>query len=268
MVERCMPEGVIDVLVIVEEVYREHNRVEAYDIIGAARLWVEIRDEVQRVFIDEKLRKRFIRGVIEWGVFLKKYTFRRLCNKVLDYLSVFEVDEHKERYVKEFVIAYKEYIAKRWGMPCSSSFENGIISAARVCRILCKEYSITTYEYIVRSHEFWEKIDRPLAISSLSDIEKCRKRLVMYADVAKKTGVIRKEDYGNNRVYRKWKEILNLGVEKFLEKTKSSGYLKYVAELYVTDKKRGFSEEQLLNRYSPEKVDKNWICMKGEINEL
>lgn len=266
--ERCMPKGVIEVLAIVEEVYKEHNRVEVYDIVGAARLWVEIRDEVYRVFVDEKLRNRFIRGIIDWGVFQKKYTFRRLCNKVLDYVSVFEVDEYKERYVKEFIIAYKEYIAKRWGMSCSSNFENGVINAAKVCRTLCKEYGITIYEYIVRVHEFWERIDRPLSISTLSDLEKCRKKLIMYADVAKKTGVIRKEDYTSNKVSRKWKEILNLGVEKFLEKTKSTGYLKYVAELYVTDKKRGFSEEQLLRRYDPEKVDKNWTDMHGEINVL
>lgn len=263
---RVLPAGVQEIMQIMSEVYDTHNRLCPNGVIASAKLWVEIRDEVHRVFIDETMRKRFIRGVIEWGVFQKNYSFKKLYNRVFDYLSIFELDEHKERYVREFIVAYSEYAARRWGKQTYIGISNDVVTAAKVARRLVQDYKITMYEYVRRQHECWEKISQPLSMVAMMDEGRCRKRNEVYVDVDKKRGIIKKEDYKEGVVSRKWKEILNYGVAKYTEKANSNGYLGYVAKMYLDDQEGGLSSEMLKSRYSPQNVEENWKEVEGSMD--
>ena len=259
-------EGVKEILDIVQEVYIERNRVCPIDLIVAAKLFVELRDASKSIYVDEKVRKRFIRGLVIWAIFEQGYSFKRLYDRVLDYLSVFEVDEFKERYIKEFIIAYTEYVAKRWGVRvnCGATDEKMVL-AAKVARALCKEYKITMYQYMLMQHECWEKIQQPLSMVALSDERRCRRRHEVYIDVQRKRGTIRREDYSNGAVGRKWHEVVNMGVDKFLARVSAKGYLAYVARLYKQDMESGLNQNELQQRYSPERVEEKWKELEGAV---
>lgn len=263
MGERRQFKEVQEILDIGKEVYAEHSRIWADDLLGAAKLYSEISSEVPQIWNDIKLRNRFIRGLIEWSIFEKGHTFGRLYNRVLDYLSVFEVNEYSERYIKEFMVAYSEYCGKRWGKKII--LDNQVTEAAKIAKRLVKEFGITVLEYIRRQHECWDKITQPLTMKALIDENKCRKRNEICIEVEKKKGIIKREDYKIGMVSRKWSEILTIGVSSFLEKTTKHGYLTYVARMYMEDKKRGISDVLLKKRYSPEQVEKNWEKLEGEI---
>lgn len=259
-------EGVKEILDIVQAVYIERNRVCPIDLVVAAKLFTEIRDELKSIYVEEKVRRRFIRGLVIWGIFEQGYSFKRLHDRVLDYLSVFEVDEFKERYIKEFIIAYTEYVAKRWGVrvTCGATDEKMIL-AAKVARVLCKEYKITMYQYMLMQHECWEKIQQALSMGALSDEPRCRRRHAVYVDVQKKRGTIRREDYSNGAVGRKWREILTMGVDKFLSRVSAKGYLAYVARLYKQDMEGGLTPNELQQRYSPDRVEEKWNELDGAV---
>lgn len=262
---RRICKGTSEVLKIGSEVFQEHGKMWVDDLISASKLYVEIRDEVPQVFKDNELRMRFIRGIIEWGMFEKRISFKRLYNKVFDYLSFFEISACKEQYVKDFIVAFKEYCQKRWNrydiIP-----DKDFSQIAKIAKKLTKEFKINFYDYIKYNHECWEKIQQPLSVKALIDEDKCRKRLIIYNDIKIKKGIIKKEDYKVEEVKRKWNQILTLGVEKFLEKNKTQGYLSHVAKMYIEDKKSGVDELALKKKYSPEMVQENYEKLGGNID--
>lgn len=260
-----IPNEVQEVCRTCADVYDHNNRLWANDYVGAAKLWVEIQSEVRRVFVDETMRRRFIRGIVQWGVFDKGFIFRNLYNKVFDYLSVFELDEHKERYVREFIIAYTEYVAQRWNERLNIGINPIVTEAARNAKKLCKEWNITFYEYVKRQHECWDKIQRPLSLTALADERRCIKRYQVSTDADKRRGTVRREDYKQGHVARKWKEVMTIGPKRYLEKASSMGFLAYVAKMYVEDSDSGCSQEILKHRYSVEKVEEVWKNVVGTI---
>ena len=262
---RRICKGASEILKISSEVFQEHGKMWIDDLISASKLYVEIRDEVPQVFKDDALRMRFIRGIIEWGIFEKKISFKRLYNKVFDYLSFFEITDYKEQYVKEFVIAFREYCQKRWGK-YDIIADRDLYQIAKIAKKLTKEFKINLYDYIKHNHECWEKIQQPLSITALSDENKCRKRLIIYNDIKIKKGIIKKEDYKFGEVKRKWNQILTIGVEKFLEKNKTQGYFSCVAKMYIEDKKSGLDELTLKKKYSPEIVQENYDKLEKKID--
>lgn len=261
-----IPVGVLEILEIAKSVYTDQNRLWMDDVESATKLWVEITGEAVRIAESEEIRRRFIRGIITWVVFQKNISFKRVFNKVFDYLAIFELDVYKDRYVKDFVIAYEEYAAKRWGDKVNVGVSINVITAAKVARKLLKEFKLTMMHYIKIQHECWDKITWSLSMSALSDENRCRRRYQIFQDMSKQKGVLQRTDYTEGVVRRKWNEILQFGVEKFLEKTQSKGYLVYIAKMFVEDKKRGVSQQVLESRYSPEIVEENYRKLDGEIS--
>ena len=262
---RRVCKGTTEVLKIGSEVFQEHSKIWVDDLISASKLYVEIRDEVPQVFKDDALRMRFIRGIIEWGMFEKRISFKRLYNKVFDYLSFFELQDYKEQYVKEFVLAFKEYCQKRWNR-YDIIADKDLYTIAKIAKKLIKEFKINFYDYIKYNHECWSKIEQPLSVKALTDEDKCRKRLIIYNDIKIKKCIISKEDYKIGEVKRKWNQILTIGVERFLEKSKTQGYLSYVAKMYIEDKKSGVDESVLKKKYSPEIVQENYEKLGGNVD--
>lgn len=263
-----IPVSIIEILEIAKSVYDDQNRLWVDDVESAAKLWVEITGEAKKIVESDEVRKRFIRGIITWVVFQKQFPFKRVFNKVFEYLSIFELDEYKDRYVKEFVIAYEEYAAKRWGEKVTVGVGINVITAAKITKKLLKELKLTMMQYMSIQHECWDKIVQPLSMTTLSDENKCRKRNQIFRDKVKQKGLLQRKDFVEGIVRRKWSEILHFGVEKFLEKTQSTGYLVYVAKMFMEDKKRGVSQQILDSRYSPEKVENTWKEIQGEIKMI
>jgi len=265
MKEKWLPWEVEEVRQIVHGVFKKRNRIPVDDVVVFAKLWLEVERLLGDKMQDERLRKRFIAGLVEWSIFKKGGSLKRIANKVIDFAAVFEWDPWKESYVSEFEGEYKRYIRERWGIDVEELLDmDALYKAAYVAKRICTAEKITMFEYVKRQHECWEKITSPLSLEGLGDELKCWMRNKVYKDRKKRSGKLDKKEYQKGMIRRKWEQILRIGVENYVNSLKghTDDFVDVVAKLFVNEKSDGVSEEVLIKKYSPEEVEKKWEILR------
>ncbi len=231
---------------------------------------VQTIEQVKEVTITPETMKELegeLLGFIEWACIDSNKNIKTAYRKAVEFFQKNKEDEVVNTFVNEYI----RYVKDRFGMDVVLNRKSvDVIKASLVSKKAANKYNIGIYEVIKYQHEWWaEGIKTPFTAKSLGREEKVDERLQKYFAMRKGevlTSSTQEDNKSNDNipgityVKKRWKEILQMGVGKFLSFARG-GFLVDICKQFLAEYTNASSEQrdEVVKKYNEDYIAQIWI---------